>query len=68
MTFPWHLEVLIDFYGNESTYGVQTNAKFALVFHAILSSWDLGAQQGFFKLTMKSNASQAIVEVAAFGN
>jgi hypothetical protein len=38
------------------------------VFLAILSSWDLGAQQGFFKLTMKSNASQAIVEVAAFGN
>ncbi len=32
----------------------------------VISSWDLDAQQGLFKLTMKSNASQTIVEVVAF--
>jgi hypothetical protein len=29
----------------------------------ILSSWGLDIQQGLFKLTMKSNATQAMVEV-----
>jgi hypothetical protein len=29
----------------------------------ILSGWDLDAQQGLFKLTMKSNATQAMVEI-----
>ncbi len=32
---------------------------------AILSSWDLDAQQGLFKLTMESNATQAMVEIVA---
>jgi hypothetical protein len=41
MTFPRHLEVLMDFYGSERTYEVQT--KFALVVPTILSSWDLDA-------------------------
>ncbi len=55
----------MDFYGSEHTYEVQTNGKFSLVVLDVLSSWDLDAQQGLFKLTMKSNASQAIVEVVA---
>jgi hypothetical protein len=32
---------------------------------AILSCWDLDVQQGLFKLTMKSNIVQAMVEVVA---
>jgi hypothetical protein len=65
MTFPWHLEVPMDFYGSEHTYRVQTNGKFASVVLVVLSSWDLDAQQRFFKLTMTSNTSQAMVEVVA---
>jgi hypothetical protein len=62
MTFPWHLEVLMDFYHSERTYRVQTNCKFASMV-LVLLSWDLDAQQRLFKLTRKSNASQAMVEV-----
>jgi hypothetical protein len=32
---------------------------------AVLSGWDLDAQQRLFKLTMKSNASQAMAKVMA---
>jgi hypothetical protein len=32
---------------------------------AILSSWDLNAQQSMFKLTMKSNDAQAMAEIVA---
>ncbi len=32
---------------------------------AILSSWDLNAQQNMFKLTMKSNDAQAMAEILA---
>ncbi len=32
---------------------------------AVFSGWDLDAQQRLFKLTMKSNASQAMAEVVA---
>jgi hypothetical protein len=49
----------------ECTYRIQTNGKFALVVLAILSSWDLDAQQRLFKLTMKSNAFQAMAKVVA---
>ncbi len=52
----------MDFYGS---YRVQTNGKFASVVLVVLSSWDLDTQQRFFKLTMKSNASQAMGEVVA---
>ncbi len=31
----------------------------------ILSGWDLDAQQGLFKLTMKSNGTQTMVEIVA---
>jgi hypothetical protein len=65
MTFPQHLEVLKDFYGSERTYGIQTNGKYASMVCVVLSGWDLNAQQGLFKLTMKSNASQEMVEVVA---
>ncbi len=34
----------------------------------ILSGWDLNAQQGLFKLTMKSNIVQAMVEVVALAS
>jgi hypothetical protein len=34
----------------------------------ILSGWDLDVQQGLFKLTMKSNAIQAMVEVVALAS
>jgi hypothetical protein len=54
MTFPWHLEVLMDYYGNERTYRVPTNGKFASVV-LVFSNWELDAQQRLFKLTMKSN-------------
>jgi hypothetical protein len=43
MTFPWHLEVLMDFYGSERTYRVQTNGKFASMVLVVFSSWDLDA-------------------------
>jgi hypothetical protein len=52
MTFPQHLEVLMDFYGSERTYGIQANGRSALVVPVILSNWDLDAQQKLFKLTM----------------
>jgi len=52
MAFPQHLEVLMDFYGSECTYGIQTNGKYALVVPVVLSSWDLDTQQKLFKLTM----------------
>jgi hypothetical protein len=65
MTFPQHLEVLKDFYGNECTYEIQTNDKSTSMVLALLSSWDLNAQQGFFKLTMKSNTFQVMAEVVA---
>jgi hypothetical protein len=64
MTFPQDLEVLKDFYGSECTYGIQTNGKSTLMVLVVLLGWDLDAQQGFFKLTMKSNVSQAMAEVA----
>jgi hypothetical protein len=66
MTFPWHLEVLMNFYGSECTYGIQTNCKFASVVLAIISCWDLDAQQGLFKLTMKLDVSQMMTEVVAW--
>jgi hypothetical protein len=35
---------------------------------AILSGWDLDAQQGLFKLTIKSNTIQAMAEIVAFAS
>jgi hypothetical protein len=54
-----------DFYDSECKYGIQTNGKPASMVHAVLLGWDLDAQQGFFKLTMKSNASQVMTKVVA---
>jgi hypothetical protein len=34
--------------------------------HAILLGGDLNSQQGLFKLTMKSNITQAMAEIMAF--
>jgi hypothetical protein len=45
--------------------GQPKDDKSAPMVPTILSSWDLDAQQGLFKLTMKSNATQAMVEVVA---
>ncbi len=49
-------------------YGQPKDGKFAHVVHVILSSWDLDAQQGLFKLTMKSNATQAMAEIVALAS
>jgi hypothetical protein len=35
---------------------------------AIFWAWDLDVQQGLFKLTMKSNIAQAMVEVMALAS
>jgi len=35
--------------------GVATNNKSTLMVHVVLLGWDLDAQQGLFKLTMKLN-------------
>lgn len=40
--------------------------KSVLVVVAILSSWGLDVQQGFFMMTMKLKSTQAMVEVVAF--
>ncbi len=55
----------MDFYCSECTYKVQTNCKFASMVLVVLSSWDLDAEQRLFKLTMKSNDSQAMAKVVA---
>jgi hypothetical protein len=64
-TFLQHLEVLKAFYCTPCPCGVVVDGKLAPMVHAILLAWDLDVQQGFFKLTMKSSTTQAIVEVVA---
>ncbi len=66
--FPWHLELLKEFYGSPHPCGVTTNpslsnGKSIPMVPIVFSSWDLDAQQGLFKFTMKSNAIQAMVKV-----
>ncbi len=64
MTFPTHLEVLKDLYGNPRACGIATSGKSWSMVPAIIFEWDMDAQQGLFKLTMKFNAVQAKVEVS----
>jgi hypothetical protein len=45
--------------------GQSKDGKFVPMVPTILSGWDLNAQQGLFKLTMKSNIVQAMFEVVA---
>jgi hypothetical protein len=66
--FPWHLELLKEFYGSPCPCGVATNPSLSNgtsipLVPIVLSGWDLDAQQGLFKFTMKSNAIQAMVKV-----
>jgi hypothetical protein len=42
--------------------------KYALIVLAIFSRWDLDAHQGLFKLTMKSNFVQIMVEMVALAS
>jgi len=58
--------MLKDFYYNPCPCGQPKDGKSALTVLAILSGQDLDVQQGLFKLTMKSNIVQAIVEVVVF--
>jgi hypothetical protein len=43
------------FYGHPCPCGVATINKSTLMVSIVLLGWDLNAQQGLFKLTMKSN-------------
>jgi hypothetical protein len=64
MTIPTHLEVLKEFYDNPCACGVAIGGKSQSMVHAIISEWDLDAQQGLFKPTMKFNAIQPMIEVS----
>jgi hypothetical protein len=57
--------VLKKFYYSPRPCGQPKDNKFARMVPTILSSWDLDVQQGLFKLTMKSNIAQAMVEIVA---
>ncbi len=49
-----------------SSCGQFKGGKFVPIVVAIISTWDFDVEQGLFKLTMKSNSTQAMVEVVAF--
>jgi hypothetical protein len=51
--FPQHLEVLNFFYGHPCPCGITTIDKSTLMVPIVLLGWDLNAQQGLVKLTMK---------------
>ncbi len=57
--------MLKNFYYNPRPCGQPKDGKFAPMVPPILSSWDLDVQQGLFKLTMKSKATQTMVEIVA---
>ncbi len=63
--FPWNLELLKEFDGSPQPCGVTTNGKSIPMVFFVISSWDLDAQQGLFKFTMKSNATKAMEKVVA---
>ncbi len=65
VTFFQQLGVLKKFYCNPHPCGQPKDGKFAAMVHAILSGWDLDAQEGSVKLTMKSNAAEGMVEIVA---
>jgi hypothetical protein len=52
-------------YGSSHPCGQPKDDKYAPMVLTILSGWDLDVQQGLFKLTMKSNIVQTMVEVVA---
>jgi hypothetical protein len=62
-TFPRHLKMFKFFYYNLCLCGQAKREKLMPMVLAILSSWDLHAQQGLFKLNMIFNVSQTMVEV-----
>jgi hypothetical protein len=57
--------VLKKFYYSPHPCGQPKDEKFVLMVPTILSNWDLNVQQGLFKLTMKSNATQAMAKIVA---
>ncbi len=56
--------MLKKFYGNPSACGVAIGDKSQWMVPTILFGWDLDAQQGLFKLMMKSNVAQAMAKVS----
>ncbi len=68
VTFPWHLEVLKNFYCSPRPCAQPKDDKFAPMVHTILSSWNLDVQQGLFELTMKSNVIQTMAKVLALAS
>jgi hypothetical protein len=60
--------MLKNFYFSPHPCGQSKDGKFVPMVPTILSGWDLNAQQGLFKLTMKSNIVQAMVEVVALAS
>jgi len=65
VTFPQHLEVLRNFYSSPHPCGQPKDGKSTPMVPTIFSSWDLDAQQGLFKVTMKFNATQAMAKIVA---
>jgi hypothetical protein len=57
--------VLKGFYFSSQPCGQYQGGKFASIVLVVILRWDLNAQQGFFKLIMKSNSTQAMGEVVA---
>jgi hypothetical protein len=55
--FSSDLEVLKGFYCTPCSCGITIDGKLAPMMLVILSTWDLDAQQGFFKLPMKSSVA-----------
>ncbi len=62
-TCPQHLGVLKYFYCIPCPCKQSKNNKSPLMVPMILSGWELGVQHGLFKLTMKSNSTQAMAEI-----
>ncbi len=56
--------MLKKFYGNPHACGVVIGDKSQSMVPAILSGWDFNAQQGLFKLMMKSNVAQVMAKVS----
>jgi hypothetical protein len=55
--------MLKNFYCSPHPCGQPKDDKFAPMVPTILSCWNLDVQQGFFELTMKSNAIQTMAKI-----
>lgn len=67
-TFPQHLEMFKNIYYNPCPCGQAKREKSTPMVFAMLSGWDLHAQQGLFKLNMIFNVSQTMVEVVTLAS